>query len=161
MSSCNVIEKFWPFKFNNAPFWSDSFIFKKLIKFEYKLNLAPFTLLYVINEKGWFTTGILQMIDLFDPNWLLILPVGKLDDTHIHCLGLKLAGAYDVKAFNADVLYKSFVEQPIKDKHVEYWLLIIKLFVELPNVYLPVMVEYDTVVRGKLDVKYDASCNAL
>jgi hypothetical protein len=46
--------------------------------------------------------------------------VGRFDEMHIHCLGLKLAGVKDVKDFKTDVLYRSFVEHPIKDKHVEY-----------------------------------------
>ena len=63
---------------------------------------------------------MLHMIALFDPNWLFIFPVSKLDDIQIHCRGLKFAGVYDTNDFKTDVLYKSFVAHPINDKHVEY-----------------------------------------
>ena len=115
----------------------------------------------MIRENGCDMIGILQIIDLFDPSWLFILPVGRFEEIHIHCLGLKFAGVKDVKDFKTDVLYRSFVEHPIKDKHVEYWLLIIKVYVELIKVYFPVIVEYVTVVLGKFDWRYVASCMAL
>ena len=93
------------------------------------------------------------MIERFEPNWLLILPVGKFVVMHIHWRGERLAGVFDTNCRKADVLYKSFVLHPNNDKHVENWLLIIKLYALLINVYLPVIVEYETVVRGRLAVK--------
>ena len=92
------------------------------------------------------------MIERFEPNWLLMLPVGKFVFMHIHWRGERLAGVFDTNCRKADVLYKSFVEHPNNDKQVENWLLIIKLYALLINVYLPVIVEYETVVRGKLAV---------
>ena len=38
---------------------------------------------------------------------------------HIHCRGDRLTGVFDTNCSNADVLYKSFVDQPINDKHFE------------------------------------------
>jgi hypothetical protein len=60
---------------------------------------------------------------------------------HIHWRGDKLAGLYDVKDFKTDVLYKSFILQPIKLKQVVYWDFIIKLYVVFTKVYFPVIVE--------------------
>ena len=62
---------------------------------------------------------MLQIILRFELSWLLILPLDKLDETQIHCLGDKLAGEYVINDRRTLVLYKSSLLQPIKFKHVE------------------------------------------
>ena len=110
------MEKNWLFKFIVVPVWSVNLKLILLKKFEYRLNLAPLKLLYVIKLNGKDIIGILQIIERFDPNWLFIFPVGRFVLMHIHWRGERLAGVFDINIFNADVLYKSFVEQPNNDK---------------------------------------------
>jgi hypothetical protein len=86
-------------------------------------------------------------------------PVCKFVAKQIHRVGAKFIRFLLVNEFKADVLYKSFVDSPNNSWQLEYAVKNLKLYVELVNVNLFLMLSYVTVIRllGNNVPKYTAN----